>query len=44
MSSNHLVDIDDYISQRISTKGELNHNGVVGPKIDSNTFFVLIKM
>ena len=39
MSSNHLVDIDDYISQRISTKGELNHNGVVGPKIDSNTFF-----
>ena len=39
MSSEHLVDVDDFLSQNISAQGELNHNGVVGPKVSSNTVF-----
>ena len=39
MSKDHLVDIENYLSQRVSTVGEVNSNGVVMPKTDSNTVF-----
>ena len=39
MRTDHLVDIDDYLSKNITTQGELNHNGVVAPKVNSNTVY-----
>ena len=39
MRTDHLVDIDEYLSNSVSTQGELNHNGVVAPKLQNNTVF-----
>ena len=39
MRTDHLVDIDEYLSKNISTQGELNHNGVVAPQLQNNTVF-----
>ena len=39
MRTDHLVDIDDYLSKNITTQGELNHNGVVAPKLNNNTVY-----
>ena len=39
MRTDKLVEIDDYLMQRVQTIGEVNKNGVVMPKTDSNTVF-----
>ena len=39
MSNEHLIELEDFLNQKRSTIGELSHNGVVMPKIDSNTVF-----
>ena len=39
MRTDKLVEIDDYLLQRVQTIGEVNNNGVVMPKTDSNTVF-----
>ena len=39
MSNEHLADIEDFLSQKVNTIGEVSKNGVVMPKIDSNTVF-----
>ena len=39
MRTDKLVEIDDYLLQRVQTIGEVNKNGVVMPKTDSNTVF-----
>ena len=43
MRTDHLVDINEYLSNNIQTQGELNHNGVVSPKLQNNTVFSLYK-
>ena len=32
-------DIDEYLSQNMSAQGELNHNGVVAPKLNNKTVY-----
>ena len=39
MRTDHLVDIEDFLLQKSQTIGEVNKNGVVMPKTDSNTVF-----
>ena len=39
MKTDHLMEIEDYLTQRVQTIGEVNNNGVVMPKTDSNTVF-----
>ena len=39
MRTDHLIQIEDYLTQRVQTIGEANNNGVVMPKIDSSTVF-----
>ena len=39
MKTDHLSSIEDFLTQRIKPKGEVNHNGVVGPQFDSNTVY-----
>ena len=39
MSNEHLVEIEDFLAQKVNTVGEVSKNGVVMPKIDSNTVF-----
>ena len=39
MRTDHLMQIEDYLTQKVNTIGEVNNNGVVMPKIDSNTVF-----
>ena len=39
MRTDHLMQIEDYLTQRVQTIGEVNNNGVVMPKTDSNTVF-----
>ena len=39
MRTDHLMEIEDYLTQRNQTVGEVNKNGVVMPKSDSNTVF-----
>ena len=39
MRTEHLVDIEDFLLQKSQTIGEVNKNGVVMPKTDSNTVF-----
>ena len=39
MSNEHLADIEDFLAQKVNTIGEVSKNGVVMPKIDSNTVF-----
>ena len=39
MRTDHLVDIEDFLLQKSQTIGEVNKNGVVMPKSDSNTVF-----
>ena len=39
MKTDHLSDIDDFLNQRIKPKGEVNHNGAVGPQFDSSTVY-----
>ena len=34
-----LTSIDYFLSKNITAKGEVNKNGVVGPKVDSTMFF-----
>ena len=39
MSNDHLAEIEDFLAQKVNTIGEVSKNGVVMPKIDSNTVF-----
>ena len=39
MKTDNLCNIDDYLSNNFTTQGELNHNGVIGPKEQNNTVF-----
>ncbi len=39
MKTEHLSSLEDFLKQRIKQKGEINHNGVVGPQFDSNTVY-----
>ena len=39
MRTDHLMEIEDYLTQRNQTVGEVNKNGVMMPKSDSNTVF-----
>ena len=39
MKTDHLSSLEDFLKQRIKPKGEINHNGVVGPQFDSNTVY-----
>ena len=39
MRTDHLIEIEDYIMQKVQTIGEVSNNGVVMPKIDSTTVF-----
>ena len=39
MKTDHLSSLEDFLKQRIKPKGEINHNGVVGPQFDSDTVY-----
>ena len=39
MTTEHLINIEDFLTQKIKPKGQVNHNGVVGPQFDSNTVY-----
>ena len=39
MPTDHLVSIEDFLTQKVKPKGQINHNGVVGPQFDSSTVF-----
>ena len=39
MRTDHLSKIEDFLTQKIKSKGQVNHNGVVGPQFDSNTVY-----
>ncbi len=39
MKDEHLSSIEDFLSQKLQTVGEVNKNGVIGPNISSNTVF-----
>jgi serum/glucocorticoid-regulated kinase 2 len=39
MDKEHLSNIEDFLLQKTKTVGEINHNGVVGPNIPTNTVF-----
>ena len=39
MKDEHLTSIEDFLSQKLQTVGEVNKNGVIGPNISSNTVF-----
>ena len=39
MKTDHIVTIEEFNTVRFSTRGEVNQNGVVGPQIQSDTFF-----
>ena len=39
MRTDHLIEIEDYIMQKVQTIREVSNNGVVMPKIDSTTVF-----
>jgi hypothetical protein len=37
MKMDNLSSIDDFLSKNVKPKGELNHNGVVGPQSSNKT-------
>ena len=37
MKTDHLSSIEDFLTQQVKSKGEKNHNGIIGPQFDSNT-------
>ena len=39
MKTDHLTPIEDFLANNTTTQGELNHNGVVAPKIKNETVF-----
>ena len=39
MTTEHLINIEDFLTQKIKPKGQVNHNGVVGPQFDSNMVY-----
>ena len=39
MKNDHLTSIEEFLSKNVQTTGEVNKNGVIGPKIDSNTVY-----
>ena len=39
MKTDHIVTIEEFNTVRFSARGEVNQNGVVGPQIQSDTFY-----
>ena len=39
MDKEHYSNIEDFLLQKNKTVGEINHNGVVGPNIPTNTVY-----
>jgi hypothetical protein len=39
MKTDHLTPIEDFLANNTTTQGELNHNGVLAPKIKNKTVF-----